>query len=50
VEEALRSATAAPVTTLALMERFRSRRADTFADKVVAALRREFGGHPTKSA
>ncbi len=48
LEEAVRSATAVPVTALALMQRFRSRRADTFSDKVVAALRREFGGHSTK--
>jgi 6-phosphogluconate dehydrogenase len=48
LEEALRSSTATPVTALALMQRFRSRRADTFSDKVVAALRREFGGHPVK--
>jgi 6-phosphogluconate dehydrogenase len=49
VEEALQSSTAAPVTALALMQRFRSRRADTFSDKVVAALRREFGAHQVKS-
>lgn len=48
VEEALQSATAAPVTALALMQRFRSRRTDAFSDRVVAALRREFGGHAVK--
>ena len=31
--------------TLSLMERFRSQRTDSFGDRVVAALRREFGGH-----
>ena len=35
----------APVITLALLERFRSRQDESFAAKVVAALRREFGGH-----
>jgi 6-phosphogluconate dehydrogenase len=28
--------------------RFRSRQADTFAGKVIAALRNEFGGHAVK--
>lgn len=35
----------APVLTLSLMTRFRSRQPDSFAAKVVAALRRQFGGH-----
>ncbi len=39
-----------PVITLALQMRFRSRQADSFAAKVVAALRREFGGHAVKTA
>ena len=30
---------------LALMERFRSRQENSFADRLLAALRREFGGH-----
>jgi 6-phosphogluconate dehydrogenase len=33
------------VITLSLMQRFRSRQEDTFADRVLAALRHEFGGH-----
>lgn len=48
VRQALESATPAPVITLALMSRFRSRQEDTFADKVLAALRNQFGGHPVK--
>jgi 6-phosphogluconate dehydrogenase len=40
----------APVITLSLQMRFRSRQEDSFAAKVVAALRREFGGHAVKSA
>jgi 6-phosphogluconate dehydrogenase len=28
--------------------RFRSRQDDSFSDKVIAALRNEFGGHPVK--
>ncbi len=36
----------APVITLSLIQRFRSRRApDSFTDRVLAALRNEFGGH-----
>ncbi len=44
--------TAVPATTLAhaLFERFRSREGDAFADKVLAALRNEFGGHEIKKA
>jgi len=39
----------APVITLSLQMRFRSRQEDSFAAKVVAALRREFGGHSVKT-
>ncbi len=37
-----------PVITLSLMERFRSRDDDSFADKLLASMRNEFGGHPIK--
>ncbi|MFO7736977.1 MAG: decarboxylating 6-phosphogluconate dehydrogenase [Desulfatiglandaceae bacterium] len=46
VQQAVESGVSAPVITLSLMRRFRSQVADSFSDKVVAALRREFGGHP----
>jgi 6-phosphogluconate dehydrogenase len=39
----------APVLTLSLMARFRSRQEDSFSAKVVAALRHQFGGHAVKS-
>ncbi|HET6380072.1 MAG TPA: decarboxylating 6-phosphogluconate dehydrogenase [candidate division Zixibacteria bacterium] len=40
----------APVITLALIQRFRSRREpDSFTDRVLAALRNEFGGHAVQS-
>jgi 6-phosphogluconate dehydrogenase len=39
----------APVITLSLLERLRSRDADSFADKLLAAMRHEFGGHPIKT-
>lgn len=38
----------APVITLSLIERLRSREAESFADKLLSALRNEFGGHPIK--
>ena len=41
----------APIITLALIQRLRSRRSpDSFTDRVLAALRNEFGGHAVKSA
>jgi 6-phosphogluconate dehydrogenase len=36
------------VLALSLMMRFRSRQQDSFAAKVIAALRNEFGGHAVK--
>ncbi|WP_257349382.1 phosphogluconate dehydrogenase (NAD(+)-dependent, decarboxylating) [Pseudalkalibacillus decolorationis] len=45
VETALELQAAAPVIALSLMMRYRSLEDDTFAGKVVAALRNEFGGH-----
>jgi 6-phosphogluconate dehydrogenase len=40
----------APVLTLALQARFRSRQDASFSAKVVAALRNQFGGHAVKKA
>ena len=40
----------APVLTAALSSRFSSRGADDFANKVLSAMRREFGGHVEKQA
>ena len=50
VQEAIDSDTPAPVITLSLIMRFRSRQADTFSGKVIAALRNEFGGHAVKKS
>jgi 6-phosphogluconate dehydrogenase len=50
VDQAVRSATPAPVITLSLMERFRSRQDNSFAGRVVAAMRRAFGGHAVQKA
>jgi len=38
----------APVLTSALYERFSSRNLDDFADKVLSAMRKQFGGHDEK--
>jgi len=48
VREAIDRGVPAPVLTLALLTRFRSRQADSFRDRVIAALRAEFGGHAVK--
>ncbi len=40
----------APVITASLFERFHSRRSDTFAAKMLAAMRKGFGGHAVKKA
>jgi 6-phosphogluconate dehydrogenase len=45
VQQAIETAVAAPVIALSLLQRFRSRKEDTYSDRVLAALRREFGGH-----
>ena len=49
VAEAIDHDVPAPVITLSLIERFRSRREpDSYTDRVLAALRNEFGGHAIK--
>jgi 6-phosphogluconate dehydrogenase len=49
VEEAMRLNVPAPVITLSLFARFRSRQQESFGAKVIAALRHEFGGHAVQS-
>ena len=48
VEAAIALDVPAPVVTLALLERLRSRDDDSFADKLLAAMRNQFGGHAIK--
>jgi 6-phosphogluconate dehydrogenase len=48
VEEAIDRSVPAPVLTLSLFARFASRQEDSFAAKVTAALRNEFGGHAVR--
>lgn len=45
VQESVEMGVSAPVIALSLFKRFQSRQADLFSDKVLAALRNEFGGH-----
>ncbi len=45
VQQAIETGVSAPVIALSLMRRFRSQEENSFSDKVVASLRREFGGH-----
>ncbi len=48
VDAAIELSVPAPVITLSLMERFRSRDKDSFTDKLLASMRNEFGGHAIK--
>ncbi len=50
VSEAVHLNVPAPVITLSLLMRLRSRQDESFSAKVIAALRNEFGGHPVKSS
>jgi 6-phosphogluconate dehydrogenase len=50
VAEAIDLNVPAPVITASLLERLRSRDDDSYADKLLAALRNEFGGHAIKKA
>jgi 6-phosphogluconate dehydrogenase len=48
VQEAIDHDVPAPLITLALLTRFRSRQDDSYGAKLLAALRNEFGGHAVK--
>jgi 6-phosphogluconate dehydrogenase len=48
VAEAINLDVAAPVITLSLLERLRSRDAESYSDKLLAAMRNQFGGHAIK--
>ena len=49
VQEAIDHDVPAPVITLSLLARLRSRQDDSYGAKVLAALRNEFGGHAVKA-
>ncbi|HJR10766.1 MAG TPA: decarboxylating 6-phosphogluconate dehydrogenase [Rhodanobacteraceae bacterium] len=48
VAEAIDLDVPAPIITASLIERLRSRDADSFSDKLLSAMRNEFGGHAMK--
>jgi len=50
VQQAIDTGVPAPVIAASLFQRFRSRLGDSFGDKVLAALRNEFGGHAVLKA
>lgn len=50
IQEAIDLDVPADVITTALFKRFRSRQKDSFADRMLAALRQEFGGHAVRKA
>src|SRR5260370_4394995 len=50
VAEAIDLDVPAPVITLSLLERLTSRDTDSYADKLLAAMRNQFGGHAIKTA
>ena len=48
VADAIELGVSAPVITLSLLERLRSRDNDSFTDKLLSAMRNQFGGHEIK--
>jgi 6-phosphogluconate dehydrogenase len=48
VADAIELGVSAPVITLSLLERLRSRDKDSFTDKLLSAMRNQFGGHEIK--
>ncbi|WP_411725968.1 phosphogluconate dehydrogenase (NAD(+)-dependent, decarboxylating) [Methyloglobulus sp.] len=48
VQAAIEEAVPAHVLTAALYSRFRSRQQNTFSDKMISAMRKQFGGHVEK--
>jgi len=48
VDEAIQLDVAAPVITLSLLERLRSRDTDSYTDKLLSVMRGQFGGHAVK--
>ncbi|HEX7370713.1 MAG TPA: decarboxylating 6-phosphogluconate dehydrogenase [Rhodanobacteraceae bacterium] len=50
VAEAIDLDVPAPIITASLIERLRSRDSDSYSDKLLSAMRNEFGGHAMKKA
>ena len=49
VQEAIDLDVPAPIITLSLLTRFRSRQPESYSARVLAALRQQFGGHAVKT-
>ena len=49
VAEAIDLDVSAPVITLSLLERLRSREGNSYSDRMLSALRNQFGGHQMKT-
>jgi 6-phosphogluconate dehydrogenase len=50
IADALEKSVPVPTLSAAIFTRFRSRQAESFAEKLLAALRNAFGGHAVKSS
>jgi 6-phosphogluconate dehydrogenase len=50
VQAAIDQDVPAPIITLSLQTRFRSRQGESYGAKILAALRNQFGGHAVKKA
>jgi len=48
LQEGIERSVPLPALTAALFTRFRSRETNPFADRLLAAMRNQFGGHPVK--
>lgn len=48
VQQAIETGVSAPAIAMSLFRRFSSREKNAFSDRILAALRREFGGHTVK--
>ena len=48
LQDGIERAVPMPALTAALFTRFRSRETDPFADRLLTALRNQFGGHSVK--
>jgi 6-phosphogluconate dehydrogenase len=48
VQEAIDLDVAAPIITLSLLQRLNSREDNSYSDRLLAAMRNQFGGHPIK--
>ena len=50
VAEAIDLDVSAPVITLSLLQRLRSRDEESFGDRLLSAMRNQFGGHAVRQA